>query len=60
MAKVGVNIKLEAQLKAEFEAFCSELRLTMTDALRHRGPHCCLCKHQATSLTHSFHFRQPN
>ena len=25
MAKVGVNIKLEAQLKAEFEAFCSEL-----------------------------------
>ena len=33
MAKVGVNIKLEAQLKAEFEAFCSELELTMTDAL---------------------------
>ena len=31
MAKV--NIKLEAQLKAEFEAFCSELGLTMTDAL---------------------------
>ena len=32
MAKIGVNVKLDAQLKAEFEAFCSELGLTMTDA----------------------------
>ncbi len=32
MAKIGVNVKLDAQLKAEFEAFCSQLGLTMTDA----------------------------
>ena len=32
MAKIGVNVKLDAQLKAKFEAFCSELGLTMTDA----------------------------
>lgn len=32
MAKIGVNVKLDAQLKAEFEAFCSQLGMTMTDA----------------------------
>lgn len=32
MAKIGVNVKLDAQLKAEFEALCSQLGMTMTDA----------------------------
>lgn len=47
MAQATMNIRMDADLKKQFEAFCSEIGMTMTAAV-------CVCKDGREGAPDSF------